>query len=139
MPMCKRPKEDANVIKGPWKQKSKREVVVPDVDVVAIQENMMFADDLTESLLVQMIHTMSENGVDISSKSFIKDISFVVESVKGAIYRDMDLFHPMSGIMETLTEVTTDDNNTPHGKLNIELIEKLSIKKDEGEEGPEPA
>ena len=139
MPMCKRPKEDANVIKGPWKQKSKREVVVPDVDVVAIQENMMFADDLTESLLVQMIHTMSENGVDISSKSFIKDISFVVESVKGAIYRDMQLFHPMNGIMETLTEVTTDDNNTPHGKLNIELIEKLSIKKDEGEEGPEPA
>tara|TARA_R100001079_G_scaffold25637_1_gene12887 strand:- start:217 stop:630 length:414 start_codon:yes stop_codon:yes gene_type:complete len=137
--MCKRPKEEANVIKGPWKQRSKREVVVPDVDVVAIQENMMFADDLTESLLVQMIHTMSENGVDISSKSFIKDISFVVESVKGAIYRDMDLFHPMSGIMETLTEVTTDDNNTPHGKLNIELIEKLSIKKDEGEEGPEPA
>ena len=139
MPMCKRPKEDANVIKGPWKQKSKREVVVPDVDVVAIQENMMFADDLTESLLVQMIHTMSENGVDISSKSFIKDISFVVESVKGAIYRDMDLFHPMSGIMETLTEVTTDDNDTPHGKLNLELIEKLSIKKDEVEEGPEPA
>ena len=139
MPMCKRPKEEANVIKGPWKQRSKREVVVPDVDVVAIQENMMFADDLTESLLVQMIHTMSENGVDISSKSFIKDISFVVESVKGAIYRDMDLFHPMSGIMETLTEVTTDDNNTPHGKLNIELIEKLSIKKDEGEEGPAPA
>ena len=139
MPMCKRPKEEANVIKGPWKQRSKREVVVPDVDVVAIQENMMFADDLTESLLVQMIHTMSENGVDISSKSFIKDISFVVESVKGAIYRDMDLFHPMSGIMETLTEVTTDDNNTPHGKLNVELIEKLSIKKDEGEEGPEPA
>ena len=139
MPMCKRPKEDANVIKGPWKQRSKREVVVPDVDVVAIQENMMFADDLTESLLVQMIHTMSENGVDISSKSFIKDISFVVESVKGAIYRDMDLFHPMSGIMETLTEVTTYYNNTPHGKLNIELIEKLSIKKDEGEEGPEPA
>ena len=139
MPMCKRPKEDANVIKGPWRQKSKREVVVPDVDVVAIQENMMFADDLTESLLVQMIHTMSENGVDISSKSFIKDISFVVESVKGAIYRDMELFHPMNGIMETLTEVTTDDNNTPHGKLNLELIEKLSIKKDEGEEGPEPA
>ena len=137
--MCKRPKEDANVIKGPWKQRSKREVVVPDVDVIAIQENIMFADDLTESLLVQMIHTMGENGVDISSKSFIKDISFVVESVKGAIYRDMDLFHPMSGIMETLTEVTTDDNDTPHGKLNLELIEKLSIKKDEVEEGPEPA
>ena len=113
--------------------------MVPDVDVVAIQENMMFADDLTESLLVQMIHTMSENGVDISSKSFIKDISFVVESVKGAIYRDMQLFHPMNGIMETLTEITTDEQDTPHGKVNLELIEKISIKTDEDEEGSDPA
>ena len=99
----------------------------------------MFADDLTESLLVQMIHTMSENGVDISSKSFIKDISFVVESVKGAIYRDMELFHPMNGIMETLTEVTTDEQDTPHGKVNLELVEKISIKTDEDEEGSDPA
>ena len=139
MPMCKKPKENANVIKGPWKKKSKREIVVPDVDVIALQENIMFADDLTESLLVQMIHTMGENGVDISAKSFIKDISFVVEAVKGSVYRDMGLFHPMSGIMETLTEVTTDEQDTPHGKVNLELIEKISITNDEGEEGPEPA
>ena len=139
MPMCKKPKENANVIKGPWKKKSKREIVVPDVDVIALQENIMFADDLTESLLVQMIHTMGENGVDISAKSFIKDISFVVEAVKGSIYRDMGLFHPMSGIMETLTEVTTDEQDTPHGKVNLELIEKISITNDEDEEGPQPA
>ena len=139
MPMCKRPKENANVIKGPWKKKSKREIVVPDVDFIALQENIIFADDLTESLLVQMIHTMGENGIDISAKSFIKDISFVVEAVKGSIYRDMGLFHPMSGIMETLTEVTTDEQDTPHGKVNLELIEKISITNDEGEEGPEPA
>ena len=68
--MCKRPKENANVISGPWKVKSKREVVVPDIDVIALQENIMFADDLTESLLVQMIHTMGENGVDVSSTDF---------------------------------------------------------------------
>ena len=139
MPMCKKPKENANVIKGPWKKKSKREIVVPDVDVIALQENLMFADDLTESLLVQMIHTMGENGVDISAKSFIKDISFVVEAVKGSVYRDMGLFHPMSGIMETLTEVTTDEQDTPQGKVNLELIEKMSIKNDEDEEGPQPA
>ena len=109
--MCKKPKENANVIKGPWKKKSKREIIVPDVDVIALQENLMFADDLTESLLVQMIHTMGENGVDVSTKSFIKDI----------------------------TEVTVDDEDTAQGKVNLELIEKMSIKNDEEEESPEPA
>ena len=65
--------------------------------------------------------------------------TIVVEAVKGSIYRDMQLFHPMNGIMETLTEVTTDEQDTPHGKVNLELVEKISIKTDEDEEGSDPA
>ena len=139
--MCKRPKENANVISGPWKVKSKREVVVPDIDVIALQENIMFADDLTESLLVQMIHTMGENGVDVSSTDFIKDISFVIEAVKGVIYRDMGLSHPMSDMMSQFTDVTMDEGNNPHGLVDLESIQKVKITKDDdsSEQEPEPA
>jgi len=139
--MCKRPKENANVISGPWKVKSKREVVVPDIDVIALQENIMFADDLTESLLVQMIHTMGENGVDVSSTDFIKDISFVIEAVKGVIYRDMGLSHPMSDMMSQFTDVTVDEGNNPHGLVDLESIQKVKITKDDdsSEQEPEPA
>ena len=139
--MCKRPKENANVISGPWKAKPKREVVVPDIDVIALQENIMFADDLTESLLVQMIHTMGENGVDVSSTDFIKDISFVIEAVKGVIYRDMGLSHPMSDMMSQFTDVTMDEGNNPHGLVDLESIQKVKITKDDdsSEQEPEPA
>ncbi len=136
--MCKRPKENANVISGPWKVKSKREVVVPDIDVIALQENIMFADDLTESLLVQMIHTMGENGVDVSSTDFIKDISFVIEAVKGVIYRDMGLSHPMSDMMSQFTDVTMDEGNNPHGLVDLESIQKVKITKDDDSSEPEP-
>ena len=139
--MCKRPKENANVISGPWKAKPKREVVVPDIDVIALQENIMFADDLTESLLVQMIHTMGENGVDVSSTDFIKDISFVIEAVKGVIYRDMGLSHPMSDMMSQFTDVTMDEGNNPHGLVDLVSIQKVKITKDDdsSEQEPEPA
>ena len=136
--MCKRPKENANVISGPWKVKSKREVVVPDIDVIALQENIMFADDLTESLLVQMIHTMGENGVDVSSTDFIKDISFVIEAVKGVIYRDMGLSHPMSDMMSQFTDVTVDEGNNPHGLVDLESIQKVKITKNDDSSEPEP-
>ncbi len=136
--MCKRPKENANVISGPWKVKSKREVVVPDIDVIALQENIMFADDLTESLLVQMIHTMGENGVDVSSTDFIKDISFVIEAVKGVIYRDMGLSHPMSDMMSQFTDVTMDEGNNPHGLVDLESIQKVKITKNDDSSEPEP-
>lgn len=136
--MCKRPKENANVISGPWKAKPKREVVVPDIDVIALQENIMFADDLTESLLVQMIHTMGENGVDVSSTDFIKDISFVIEAVKGVIYRDMGLSHPMSDMMSQFTDVTVDEGNNPHGLVDLESIQKVKITKNDDSSEPEP-
>ena len=136
--MCKRPKENANVLTGPWKVKPKREVVVPDIDVIALQENIMFADDLTESLLVQMIHTMGENGVDVSSTDFIKDISFVIEAVKGVIYRDMGLSHPMSDMMSQFTDVTMDEGNNPHGLVDLESIQKVKITEDDDSSEPEP-
>jgi len=138
MPMCKRPKEDANVIKGPWKQKAKKQVVVPDVDVIAIQESIMFADDLTETLLVQMIHTMGENGIDISNKEFIRDIGFVIEAVKSTVYRDMDLKHPMSKIMEMLTKIDVDDKSG-NCEVDLELLDKIKIDEDEETIDPTPA
>ena len=127
------------MIKGPWKLKGKKEVVVPDLDVIALQENIMFADDLTESCLVQMIHTMGENGVEIGDKEFVRDIGFVIEAVKSTIYRDMGLVHPMNRVMEMLTKINVDEKNSMNSQVDLDLLEKVQIVElDMGEE-PEPA
>tara|TARA_B100000795_G_C22534715_1_gene336497 strand:+ start:53 stop:475 length:423 start_codon:yes stop_codon:yes gene_type:complete len=128
-----------NVIKGPWKLKGKKEVVVPDLDVIALQENIMFADDLTESCLVQMIHTMGENGVEIGDKEFVRDIGFVIEAVKSTIYRDMGLVHPMSRVMEMLTKINVDEKNSMNSQVDLDLLEKVEIVEPDTEEEPTPA
>ena len=128
-----------NVIKGPWKLKAKKEVVVPDLDVIALQENLMFADDLTESCLVQMIHTMGENGVDIGDKEFVRDIGFVIETVKGTIYRDMGLSHPINRVMEMLTKINVDEKNSMNSQVDMDLLEKITIDESDTNEEPTPA
>ena len=128
-----------NVIKGPWKLKGKKEVVVPDLDVIALQENIMFADDLTESCLVQMIHTMGENGVEIGDKEFVRDIGFVIEAVKSTIYRDMGLVHPMSRVMEMLTKINVDEKNSMNSQVDMDLLEKVTIDEFDTDEEPTPA
>ena len=128
-----------NVIKGPWKLKAKKEVVVPDLDVIALQENIMFADDLTESCLVQMIHTMGENGVDIGGQEFVRDIGFVIETVKGTIYRDMGLAHPINRVMEMLTKINVDEKNSMNSQVDMDLLEKVTIDESDTNEEPTPA
>jgi len=128
-----------NVIKGPWKLKAKKEVVVPDLDVIALQENIMFADDLTESCLVQMIHTMGENGIDIGGQEFVRDIGFVIETVKGTIYRDMGLAHPINRVMEMLTKINVDEKNSMNSQVDMDLLEKITIDESDTDEKPTPA
>ena len=129
MPMCKRPKEDANIIKGPWKAKPKREVKLPDIDVVELQENMMFCDNLTEGLSVQLIHSIGENGFEVNSKNFVRDTAFIIECIRGMLYREFDIKHPMADVMAKVIQVKetldTEDNVAGY-EYKIDYEDKLN-------------
>jgi hypothetical protein len=85
-----------NVIKGPWKNKSKRDVILPEEDII------------------EMIHTIRENAIDVEGEDFLQDMSFIIECVRSTLYREMGTVHPMSKIMEAFT---TDGLDTKYHDL----------------------
>ena len=115
-----------NVIKGPWLAKSGREVKLPDTDVIAMQQDMQFAEELTQSLMVQMIHTMSENGIDVSAKTFIRDMAMVISLVNGSIYRDMGMAHITQKFMEEYVDIHDDDGGSYETEVDFETIVELA-------------
>ena len=96
-----------NVIKGPWKnlKRSGRKINVP-TDIEKATEDLYFVDELTETLLVQLIHTSSENGFNIKSEKFIKDIGFISECVKATLLRQMKYKHPVAFLMDKIMSMT---------------------------------
>jgi len=115
------------VIKGPWLAKSGREVKLPDTDVIAMQQDMQFAEELTQSLMVQMIHTMSENGIDVSAKTFIRDMAMVISLVNGSIYRDMGMAHITQKFMEEYVNIHDDDDDGSYEtEVDFETIVELA-------------
>ena len=115
-----------NVIKGPWPVKSGREVKLPDEDVIAMQQNIQFAEELTQSLMVQMIHTMSENGIDVSAKNFIRDMAMVISMVNGSIYRDMGIEHITQKFMEEYVDIHDDESGSYETEVDFETIVELA-------------
>ena len=115
-----------NVIKGPWLAKSGREVKLPDTDVIAMQQDMQFAEELTQSLMVQMIHTMSENGIDVSAKTFIRDMAMVISLVNGSIYRDMGMAHITQKFMEEYVDIHDDEGGSFETEVDFETIVELA-------------
>ena len=128
-----------NVIQGPW-PKTRRKVKLPDKDVIALQEDVAFADHLTEQLMIQMIHTIGENGYNVSENSFIGSMGFIIETVKASLYKEMGLKHPMSRMMDILTAIS-DDKDHPITEVNIEEIEYLvdMLEKEDNDDGPQLA
>tara|TARA_R110001606_G_C15280465_1_gene640464 strand:- start:589 stop:1014 length:426 start_codon:yes stop_codon:yes gene_type:complete len=127
-----------NVIKGPWSVKSVREVKLPDQDVIALHENLQFAEDLTQSLMVQMIHTMSENGIDVGAKDFIRDMAMLIELVKGSLYRDMKMVHPTHKFVEEFVDIM-ESGDTFETEVDFNTIVELAnlVEGDDEEDDPE--
>ena len=126
------------MIKGPWLAKSGREVKLPDTDVIAMQQDMQFAEELTQSLMVQMIHTMSENGIDVSAKTFIRDMAMVISLVNGSIYRDMGMAHITQKFMEEYVNIHDDDDDGSYEtEVDFETIVELANLIEDDDDDPE--
>ena len=52
--------------------------------------------------MVQLIHTMGENGFDLKDHKFIRDIGFISECCKSIIFRDIGLKHPIQSVIDKI-------------------------------------
>ena len=118
-------KENDNVIQGPW-PKSKRKVKIPDEEFLQMQENMEFAEELNQKIILQMIHTMGDNGIMVTDESFIRDLGLIIELTKGSIYRSMGIPHPTHAFFETLVNLNIDEeDNSMHSQIDLNMLEKF--------------
>ena len=126
-----------NVIKGPWLAKGGRQVKLPDKDIIAARQQLQFAEELSQSLIVQMIHTMDENGIDISENSFIRDMAMVIALVQGSIYRDLELEHPTHKFMEEFVDIVVHPDNSVETDVDFTIITELTDMLEDNADDPE--
>lgn len=115
--------EKGKVIQFPKKAKPQKEIVI-DNSEMELRESVMFAEHLTEGLVVNLIHNLNENGVSTNKTEFIRDVGFLIELVKSTIYRDMDMEHPMQDIVDLFVSTTKEDGQLVT-RIDMEMMEDL--------------
>ena len=124
-------KQSAKIIQGPWKE-SKRKVKLPDKDAIELQETVDFINDLTQTLIVQMIHTIKENEIDVDGDSFVNNMSFIIEMLRATLLKEMSLNTNMTKIMDILFEIIFNSSS------DIDNFKSTIIKmREEDNNGPE--
>ena len=127
--------EENNVIKGPWR---KRKVVVQNEEELLRQEEIEFCEELSSKLMMDMIHMMSDNDVDIGERNFSRDLSVVIELVKSLLYRDAGLEYPLHDFVDMFTETTIELDNSHRTVIRMDkLNEMVELMKIDEEDDPE--
>ena len=105
--------DETNILVGPWgdtpienngewiKEKYNKALDKNNTSK-RVQEKFDRIEILTEKLMVQLIHTLSENNYNISDERFILDIGFLSEVIKGVISRQEKVPHIVQGLLDNI-------------------------------------
>lgn len=127
-----------NVVQFPKKHVGLAPRVI-NFDAMKLNKELQFADELTDGIMVSMIHNMDENGIEITDGGFIQDIAFLSEAIKATIYRDRGFTHPFQKLVELVSNVKYDEEEKKHDvHMDMELIRELSEDFTE-DDGPDKA
>ena len=128
--------EWSNVIIGPWADSSDTKNVTQintknkKTRDQLIAEEMEIIDSLSEKLMIQLIQSLKDNEVNISTADFIRDIGFLNEALKSLLFREMGYEHPLSDLVKYIivaskTKDKKDIYTKFRGDIIVELLEYL--------------
>ena len=109
------------ILQGPWK----RVKTVKKSQTEKISNDMALAEDVAESVMIPMIHGLSENGVDIKADAFVREVGFINEIVKSVMYRTMNYPHPMTALVDNLMLTKTESIEDVYARFDHEKLEKM--------------
>ena len=110
------------VIKGPWK-KVKR---VDKAQTEKIHQDMVYVDDVAESVMIPMIHGLAENGVDIKSDKFITEVGFINEAIRALLFRHLGYKHTMTDFISLIMTLQKEKTEDLYAAFNHELVDKMN-------------
>ena len=120
-----------NIILWPWAGSTKTAIKDTLSKEDKVSTDMDFIDKVAENVMIQLIHTLAENGVNITSKEFIRHIGFIDECIKSAMFNDMSYEHPLSELIKHLIGATKSKDNEKiftsfKGDTMIDILEFLN-------------
>jgi len=118
-------KTDSKIIQFPIKPSRINENVRIDNTGQELRENIIFADNLTEGLIVNVVHNMDSNGLETDDTEFVRDITFMMELIKSTIYRDLGMPHPLQDLVDLVCESERTEGKHISTKINLAEVERI--------------
>ena len=114
---------------GEWTKKKIDKALDKNNTHKIMQEKLDRIEVITEKIMIQLIHTISEYGYDITDEKFSLDIGFLSETVKGVLSRQEKLPHIIQGLLDNIMAPSPtqaeDGTDVYYSKFDAPLLSEL--------------
>ena len=114
---------------GEWAKKKIDKALDKNNTHKMMQDKLDRIEVITEKIMIQLIHTISEYGYDITDERFSLDIGFLSETVKGVLSRQEKLPHIIQGLLDNIMAPSPtqaeDGTDVYYSKFDAPLLSEL--------------
>ena len=93
-----------------------------EISKIQLLNDKRTADQLSESLAIDILTVLQEHISDMQKNEFIADLAILIEMIKSTLYREHDLKHPMQEIIEKIATVKVLQNGEKVTELNYRPV-----------------
>ena len=96
-----------------------------------------FVEQITESLILDIIHVLQDNVVDTKNDIFLRDLAIIIESIKSLLKRDFGRRHPMHTLTDAIVRIHNLEDGRKVTDINYGKVKPVK-KKEKPKEEPKP-
>jgi hypothetical protein len=89
-----------NVLKFPSSRIVRENVNVEAIEQAKEKSVQKFADSITDGVIMEVLQTLENCGIDLDKTSFQKDFSLVANALRATTYRNFEIDHPFHVIID---------------------------------------
>jgi hypothetical protein len=89
-----------------------------------IQEDQtkQFCDGVVDDMSMNLLRGFVEIAIKTNNINFTKDLALLIDVLRGLIYRDFGLTHPMHQLVEKMVDIRTLKNGQQSAKINYSTV-----------------
>lgn len=129
-----------NIILFPKQKKEspKRQLSDKEMKIAMEAQARLFAQQLKDVAIDDLFTLLDKNSLDTDNVNMQKDLAFIADAIKGLIYREFNIKHPMQVIVDNSVKVDIIEGipTTPMVTYKNILVKKPSKKPNDDKEIP---
>lgn len=89
---------------------------------IELQQTKEYVETAVDEMALQMLHTFVDLAVKTRDDSFVKDFAFLVDAIRGTIYRDFKVYHPVQELVDKMTTLHYDRNGQQMARMDYSMF-----------------